>query len=151
MAAMTSTVPAVLDALVTIWKAALPDVQVVDGQPLDLEDDVVCVGFTGEAGQVSVTDTRTLEQLTSSPDREQYDVTSMFSSWRGAESDAKAVRDGVYALVDAAAAEIARDQTLGGLVMSARLTTNTFTQYQSTDGATAIVQVTVSVNAFTGR
>lgn len=151
MAATVSTVPAVLDALVQRWRLALPDVQVVDGQPLDLEADVICVGFNGTAGEVSVTDTRTQEQMASSPDREQYDVTNMFSSWRGAESDAKAVRDGVYALVNAAAAEIARDQTLGGLVMRASLSTNAFTQYQSTDGATAIVQVTVSVDAFTGR
>jgi hypothetical protein len=151
MADMVSTVPAVLDALVALWSAALPDVQVVDGQPLDLEDDVICVGFSGAAGEVSVTDTRTQEQMASSPDREQYDVTNMFSSWRGAESNAKAVRDGVYALVRAAAAEIARDQRLGGLVMRANVSSGNFTQYQSTDGATAVVQVIVSIDAFTGR
>lgn len=151
MVAQVSTVPSVLDALVALWSATLPDVQVVDGQPLDLEDDVICVGFSGAAGEVAVTDTRTQEQMASSPDREQYDVTNMFSSWRGAESNAKAVRDGVYALVSVAAAEIARDQRLGGLVMRASVSSGSFTQYQSTDGATAIVQVTVSIDAFTGR
>lgn len=149
MGATTSTVPAVLDALVTRWTAVLPGVQVTDGQPLDLANDVVIVGFTGDVGEAAVTSTRTREQMTSTPDREQYDITCMVSSWKGRERDAKVVRDRAYELIDAMAADLAEDQTLDGLVLRARLSTESFTQYQTTDGATAVVQVTVSVDAFT--
>lgn len=150
MASATSTVPAVLDALVQRLGAALPGVQVGDGQPLDVADDVVLVAFTGEPGEASVTSTRTREQMAADPDREQYEVICMVSSWRGAERDAKTVRDRTYELIDVMASELAGDQTLGGLVMSARLRSEALTQYQTHDGATAVARVVVAVDAFTG-
>ena len=61
----TSTVPAVLDALVALARAVLtPErVQVLDGGPhRDTEPDVVAIGFTGDPGEACVTDTRTRER-----------------------------------------------------------------------------------------
>lgn len=152
MSSTVSTVPAVLDALYANWTLALPGTQVEDGQPLDVgRGDVLVVGFTGTPGEEAVTNTLTREQMSTAPDREQYDLANWISSWHGRERDAKAVRDGAYAVIDAMAADLARDQTLGGLVLRARLSTATFTPYQTNDGAACEVKVIVSVDAFTGR
>ncbi|WP_433225603.1 hypothetical protein [Actinomadura formosensis] len=145
-----STVPAVLDALVARARAALPEVQVLDGGPhRDTDPDVVAIGFTGDPGEAAVEDTRTREQLATSPDRERYEITSLASSWRGEEHDAKAVRDRVYEMLDALAAELERDQRLGGLVNRARLSSGAFAQEQTNKGAVATVRFVVSVDAFT--
>lgn len=146
-----STVPACLDALVGFIRAALPEVQVVDGQPVgDIEPDVVCVGFTGNPGEASVEDTRTQEQLTFDPDHESYDIACVASSWLGHETDAQVVRNRVYGFVNVVAAEIAKDQTLGHVVMRARLSADQFAQAQSDRGAIATVHFTIHVDAMTG-
>ena len=49
------------------------------------------------------------------------------------------------------AAELARDQTLGGLVMSTRLTTVSLDQYFTQGGVSVDIRATISVDAFTGR
>jgi hypothetical protein len=151
--AYTSTVPAVLDALVQRWTLAAPDALVVDGQPVHDYDtpDLVLVGFTGTPGAVSVTGTLDREQMAVEPDREQYEITCMVSAWKGAEDDVKAVRDRAYEIVDAIAADLAQDSQLGGLVMSARLSTSNLAQYYTDGGVSADVQVVVSVDAFTRR
>lgn len=147
-----STVPAVLDELVARARIALPGVQVLDGGPhRDTEDDVVAIGFRVPAGAAAVEDTRTREQLASSPDRERYEISCLASSWRGSEHDAKAVRDRVYEMIDALAAELERDPRLGGLVMRARLSTGMLAQEQTTKGAVATVAFVVAVDAFARR
>lgn len=154
MAATVSAVPAVLDYLVSSWTQALPPndrLTVTDGQPLDLTDDVVCVGFTGQPGEASVISTRTREHLSVDPDREQFDVISMVSTWRGREQNAKSVRDAMYVLVNTIADDVARDQTLGGLVMRAQMTTGEVAQWQTDDGATAVLRITVHCDGFTRR
>ena len=142
---MISSVPGVLDYLVRTWSQALPGVQVTDGQPLDMVDDVVCVGFTGQPGDAVVRSGLDPDSLSATSDREEYTVTSVLSSWRGREPSAKVVRDVVYAIAGTMAAEIARDPTLGGLVLTSRLSASDLTQYQTDDGATTLLQVDVSV------
>lgn len=151
MAATVSTVPAVLDALVQRFTLAIPDAHVSDGQPINLYDDMVMVGFTGTPGGTSVTDTRETAQMASSPDREQYDITNVVSAWKGVADDVKAVRDRAYELVDAMAAELASDPQLGGLVMLARLTSGNLAQYFTEDGVSVDVTITIAVDAFTRR
>jgi hypothetical protein len=125
---------------------------VLDGGPhRDTEKDVVCIGFTGTPGVAAVEDTRSREGLATKPDREQYDVTCLASSWRGEERDAKVVRDAAYALVDAIAEDLAKDQRLGGLVLRANLTTSMFAQEQTSKGAVATLRFIVHIDAFTGR
>jgi hypothetical protein len=145
-----STVPACLDALLAAARRALPGVQVLDGQPAeDIEDDVILIGFTGEPGEQAVTSTRAVQQGSRAPDRESYDITSLAASWGGHETDPKAVRDRAYGFVNAIAAEIAQDQTLGRVVMTARISTEAFAQAQTERGATAVVRFVVHVEAFT--
>ncbi len=150
MPSVVSTAPAVLDAMVVRFTAALPDVEVLDGGPVrEYEDDLVCVGFTSVPGEPTVEDTRTREQMTTDPDRESYDVTSICSSWQGNQTDAKKVRDRAYEILDAIAAELASDQTLGGLVMRARLISHLFQQEQTLKGAVATIRFVIHVDAFT--
>jgi hypothetical protein len=147
-----STVPAVLDELVRLVRLALPGVEVIDGQPVrDTENDMVMVGFTGIPYEAAVESTLTREQMSATPDREQYDVTSLASSWPGGDVDPKPARDRAYVLVDAVASELARDQTLGGRVMSARVSTQGLAQGQSDRGAAATVRFVIHVDAFAGR
>lgn len=143
------TLPVVIDALVALWSQALPGVQVVDGQPLDVEPDIVCVAFTGTPGEPAATSTRTRDQVATEPDHESYEITCLASSLRG-ETDAKQVRDRAYELVDALAGLLADDPTLGGVAARAELTADSFAQDQTPEGAAATVQFVVTVDAWTG-
>jgi hypothetical protein len=144
-----STVPACLDALVAAAKRALPDVQVLDGQPAeDIADDLVMIAFTGEPGEQAVTVNRA-QAVTTAPDRESYDVTCLAEAWGGHETDPVPVRNTVYGFVNAIAAELARDITLGGVVGRCRISTDAFAQAQTERGAAAAVRFVVHVEAFT--
>lgn len=157
MAPTVSTIPDVLETLTQRFSLAVePDgeasLAVWDGQPRNDADDVIAVGFTGVPGEDAVVDTRTREQMVSSPDRERYDVTCIVSAWRGAEDDQaafQAVRRRAFAMVDAMAADLAGSSRLGGLVMSVRLTSGNVAQYLSEGGVSVDVQVVISVDAFT--
>lgn len=149
-----STVPACLKALVATARRANPGAAVIDGQPemhqVDA-DDILCIGFTGEPGEAAVESTRSQQQGTADPDRETYTVTCLAASWRGHDTDPEVVRDCAYDLINALAAELAVDPTLGGAVARTRLSTDQFAQAQTDRGATAVVRFTVAVEAFTGR
>ncbi|GII89626.1 hypothetical protein Ssi03_76160 [Sphaerisporangium siamense] len=145
---MISTIPAVIDALVALVRAALPGVQVVDGQPMSSDRDIVCIAFTGEPGEAAVESTRAVEQLALEPDRESYTITCLASSLRG-DADAKASRDRAYGLVDTIASAIAADPRLDGAVTYTRLATESLTQQQTQNGAEATVRFLVAVEAFT--
>ncbi|NJP24459.1 hypothetical protein FLW53_09605 [Microbispora sp. SCL1-1] len=145
-----STVPAVLDAILSAVRAALPDVEVWDGQPVkQTRDDVICIAFTGEPGEAAVTATITLEQMAVDPRRESYTITCLASSWKGEASNAKAVRDRAYELVDGVVAALAQDQALGALVMRAMVSTQAFAQEQTTRGAVSTVQFGIHIDAYT--
>lgn len=146
---MASTIPAVLDELLARARLALPGVQVLDGQPTtDTEPDVLAIGFTGSPGEPVVEATEERAQLAASPDRERYDVTGLASSWIG-DDDAKKARDRAFELLETFAAEIRRDSTLGGLVLSARLAVIAFAPEQTSQGAVATVRFSVRIDAFT--
>lgn len=148
MAATSSTVPAVLDALVAAVAAALPGVQVIDGPPgVELAADTVMIGFTGVPGAAAVTEARTRQQYASSPDTESYDVACLVSSWPGGDTSTKDARDRAYALVDGMASAVT--DRLGGLVKRARLSAATLVPEMTTDGAMATVTVTVHIDADT--
>lgn len=147
-----STVPGVLDELVRAVTLALPEVQVIDGQPVrDTERDMVMLGFTGIPYEPAVEITSTREQLTAKPIREQYDITCLASAWPGGNTEAKPARDRAYELVDAIVDEISRDKTLGKRVMSARVSTAALSQGQTDRGAAATVRFVIHIDAFTSR
>ncbi|PZG53129.1 hypothetical protein C1I98_06115 [Spongiactinospora gelatinilytica] len=156
-----STVPACLRALVAAAERAVPPrvvrgrevpVTVVLGQPnvgqMD-SDEMVLIAFTGEPGDAAVTSTRTQRQATPAPDRESYDVTCLATSWHGHDDEPLPVLDRTYEMVNALAAELAADGTLGGVVGRTRISTDQLVQVQTDHGATAVLRFTVHVEAFT--
>jgi hypothetical protein len=145
-----SSIPAVLDYLVAGISAHLPDVQVEDGQPIETEPDLICIGFTGTPGEVAVVNTLSQQGLARDPSREAYEITNLASAWDGG-TDAKAVRDRCFALLGEVAAFLASDPMLGGLVMQARLSTQALAPEQTTKGATATVQFVIAIDAFANR
>jgi hypothetical protein len=156
----SSTIPAVLAALLDTAARALPDVQVTDGAPTgDVADDIVAIGTTGREGEVAVQASRAEGVLTTSANAESYDVSCVASSWRGAETDFAPVRAALFAMLDAIAAELAADPMLGGAATHARMTVTSYFQDQVTvtdadgapsgAGATATANFTVHVEAFT--
>lgn len=150
MAATSSTVPAVLDDLVSRTRLTLPDVQVVDGPPTEmLHGDVIFIGFTGVPGEPAVTDARTRRQYTPTREAEAYDVACLISAWPGGDTDMKAARDRAYELLDAMAEMLAGAPQLGGLVKRIRISTDTLIAEQTTKGAVATLPVTVHVDADT--
>ncbi len=143
---MASTIPAVLDVLMQSWGLALPGVQVVEGQPVDLEPDIVCLAFTGIAGAPAIEATEDRGGLSGS-DREKYDVTCVASSLKG-ETDTRLVRERVFEMVEAIRGDLRRDPTLGGLALSARMAVLGVATEQTEDGAAATVQFAVRIDAF---
>jgi hypothetical protein len=123
--------------------------QVLDGGPVkNTEPNVIAVGFTGAPGEIAVEDTRTREQYTTQPDREQYEITCLVSAWHGHETDPKSPRDAVYSVVDRLADALALDQTLDGLVARIRLRTDAYAPEQTSMGAVATVRFILIVDAY---
>ena len=148
-----STIPRVLNWLVERMTLTLPNVMVTDGQPIppkDSEPDLLCIGYTGDDGETSVENIRLIQQAANSPDRETYEITCLASVWRGNDSEnVVVVRDGCFAILNAVGAELAKDKSLGGLVLRARIMTDSFAQEQTDMGAVATVRFVVQVDAFT--
>jgi len=142
-----STVPAVIDALVALCQAALPGVQVCDGQPIAPQREFLAVGFTGEPGEPVVEVTLTQEQATIDPDHEAYEVTCYAYTLRG-DTNMKRARDRVYQMVGAVAGRITEDPTLDGRAARARLSTGSLTEQQTPDGAEASLRFVVAVDAW---
>ena len=102
------------DALFAVCQTLFPaPIQVVFGRPgTDLEDDIVAVGDTRvdyvRAGQV---------------EQRREEVTVTFSAYRGGgEEVQQTVTDRVYALKDSLVSALRADGTMGGAVLSTRLT-----------------------------
>lgn len=149
-----STVPAVMNALVTLTRAEITDekVEVIYGQPdHDIEDKAVIFGFTGVPNEAAVEDTRTVEQITRERDRERYDITGLATSWMGQETDIQAVVEDAFLLLDKIAKVIATDHTLGGACGKSRISFSAVAPVQSGTGAVATIQFVIAVDAFTGR
>ena len=144
---MASTIPAVLDHLLESWAVALPGVQVVEGQPLSPDPDIVCVAFTGLPGEPAIDATEDRGQLATSPDRERYDIACLASAQKG-ETDARAVRERAFELLEMVRADLQRDPTLGGLVMSARLAVMSLVAAQTSVGAESTVLFRVRIDAW---
>lgn len=151
MTAEVSTVPAVLDALVSIAQSAVPGGQVFDGPPTEeMKGDLIMIGFAWPLGTPAVTASRAQRQYAPDPDTESYDVASLFCAWPGGETNLQTARDRVFAMIDAFAAGLATSEVLTGLVMDARVSAGTYIPEQTTNGASATVLVTVHIEAVTG-
>lgn len=142
------TAPDAIDALVAAWRAALPDVKVIDGMPLTEETRMLCVGFTGEPSEPAVETTLARDGADLGPDREQYTIACVVWVRKGG-TNAKSVRDIAYALVAAARQTLTSDPTLSGTVGRTRMATQELTQEQDSKGAFVELRFSVAVDAFT--
>lgn len=147
-----SAIPAIIDALITTLDAALPGVEVIDG-----------MGATDTGAQ------RLLFVGLSDPDADrpaeaaasdqawawlghmQRDETATVHlvavAWNG-DGDQKRARDEAFGIVDAVAAAITTDPTLGGVVVQVRAVEGlSLTQAQTDAGALAYVPVSLSCRA----
>ena len=149
MAGSVSTVPAALDALLQALSLALPKgVQLVDGQPIRTDPDVICIGFNGEPETEMISITRRRADRGGRSDSETYDIGCIASSWRG-DTDPKIVRDRAFELVALVEAELARDRTVGRTVARAYVTVSGVAPVQTSKGAMCTVRFTIHVDAFT--
>ncbi|MEV0616197.1 hypothetical protein AB0I81_22980 [Nonomuraea sp. NPDC050404] len=150
-----STIPAALDALVALAERAWPeDVMILDGPPtVDVEPDVIAIGYSGTPSEPDVRNTLAQEQLDMEPDRESYDVMCMASSWRGdahrrGRPDTRTVRARALELIAGFRDELGRDSRLGGTVMLARMSTLDMMTDQTKAGPVATVRFVVHIDAF---
>lgn len=150
-----STIPAALDALVALAVRAWPDVMVLDGGPtVDVDKDVIAIGYSGTVSEPDVRNTLAREQLDMEPDLERYDVMCMASAWRGdahrgGKPDAQTVRRRAFELLAGIRAELADDSRLAGTVMMARMSTVDVVADQTPAGPVCTIRFQIHIDAFT--
>lgn len=152
MAAVTS-VPAVLDALVALCETApgigADGVQVIDGQPLVVQDpDIVVVGWSPVRPTTEINQTR--QNLAATRDQEVYDLPVLCSAERG-DPDMRLVRARVVELVDAFSTALMRDRRLGGACLMAQISQVTWEQAAVDGGVAATAEVLITITAMTKR
>lgn len=146
----TSSIPAVIDALLALLTAApeLEGFAVCDGYPVNQPNDLVVIGGTTQTTASGSQEHRTLGR-SGSIKRENYSVEVAFSCFRGGTAAAqKIVRDRVFAAVGGLENAIAADPTLGGLVRIASVVTLSLSQSDpetAAQGRLAEVEVQVQI------
>ena len=148
-----SRVPAVLDALVSLWGAVpeLADI-VLDG-PIPVDSaamEALSVGDDDDDDGISTEGLLSAEGMGSRPDREQFTVSCVIAVMDGA-NDMRAARLRAFDLLSAAAEALATNRTLGGVVMRAHVQGLSLRQLQTNGGALARVLFTVACDGYTLR
>lgn len=150
--AWASRVPDVIDVLVQRLSVAdgLADVDVRDGPAIASPSarQVLGVGYAGQAEETDVEATVGRDGLTD--EREQFTIRCAVAVLSG-DTDVAAARQCAYGLLAAAGAAIARDRTLGGLVLRAGIGGHSLMQEQTDRGIQATVVFTVDCDAFAVR
>jgi len=164
MAGYQSTVPDAINALVALFKASpqLAGMGIYDGPEVSASTElqVVAVGFTGERMSTSgaypepsqpvVEAENDVEGLAVNPVSERYTIRCCAACLDGGES-ISAARTGAYQVLAACGSVILADKTLGGVVQLATLGAGSLLQDQVPRGARAIVDFSVSVQAFSKK
>lgn len=144
---MTSTrLPAVIDALVALFTAALPDTcQVIDGPPLEaVPGDYLAVGWSPLTTE-SASAPQTIASATGLSREEAISVTCWLDSAGGDASDIRTRRLGAYALLAVIESALRSDNTLGGTVNAGWLVIgdNRLVQEQTESGCVVGVEFSV--------
>lgn len=147
---LSSRVPAVLDALLALWRAQLDEtVTVTDGPQITdaALQRVVCVGWDGddEGDGEAVTWTQAYRGLGAGVKDETITVTCVAICWNGGDT-VRTARDDVYALFAEIEASVRDDTSLGLAPPSiAAITTGRLHQEANSDGVMARLPFTVEV------
>jgi hypothetical protein len=111
----TSRIPATIDALVAIFTAALPDVQVLDGPPnVTLDSDFVTVGWSPYK-DTAVDATQQFVSLGTQRREEDFIIACYADSFSG-DTGASVRRARVFQLVGVVEMALRADPTLGGVL-----------------------------------
>jgi len=143
----TSRIPATIDALVSIFAAALPDVQILDGPPnVNLESDFVAVGWSPYADTAADAQQQFVS-LGTQRREEDFTVACYADSYSG-DTGASARRARVFQLVGAAETALRTDPTLSG-VLTLWAEIGDTTLHQEIDDRGLVVGVTFHVHCKT--
>lgn len=148
-----SRVPAVLDALVSIWSAAPGLGDIVQDGPIPLQGagtEVLTVGYDGGQEGISVDGALEFASLCPEPQREAFTVVCLIAVLNGS-GDVRAARVRAYELLSAASAAVTADITLGGVVIEAGVTSQSLRQLQADNGALVKLGFSIACDAFTAQ
>lgn len=143
-----TTLPATLDALVALFTAALPALQVVDGPNYDPSTAFLAVGWHSN-DEAAASPTSIIADLGRRADREDYDVSCLLSYHVGASQDGmSAARSSLYASFAAINAALDTDSNLGGAVYRARVSEHSYVPLIDETGVMVTIRFLVSVIAW---
>ena len=142
----TSSIPAAIDGLLGLLRASagLRGVEIIDGEPTtNTPKEFIAVAFTEDGGEV-VSGQQASVTMGNLRRSETFDISCFVSTWTGSTS-AKTVRDRAFDLYAAVENAVRTGGTLGGSVIFADIAQESFSQYQTDQGAVADISFTVAV------
>lgn len=141
-----TTIHDAINALVSLAKTALPDLQVADGPDYDARTSFLAIGWHSEH-EPAVNVNRDIADARQARDLEDYDVHNVLSVFRGNAkvADARAQLIDLFNTFDAA---IKADPKLGGTVAMARLADYELLPMFTETGAHVAMRITVNVRAW---
>lgn len=142
----TSSIPAAIDGLLGLLRAssALRNVEIIDGEPTtNTPKEFIAVAFAEDGGEV-VSGQQAPATLGNLRRSESFDIACFVSAWNGG-TVMKTVRDRAFALYAAVEDAVRTGGTLGGSVIFADISQESFAQYQTEQGAVADISFTVAV------
>lgn len=148
-----SSVPEAIDALVATLKAfpGLADVEVDDGPAVTSSGrmEAIVVGFEDEAGEIPAVESQTdLAGPVMNPAKETFTLGVLIEV---VNNQLPRARTRVYQLLANVISALAADKTLGGAVMSARVSSHVLRQQAGKGGKRARLAVTVDCDGWTRR
>lgn len=150
--AWTSTVPAAINGLVAVFKAAdgLSGVTVLDGPAIASQAalKVLAVGWTSVMGEVAVEAQSAPDALGGRRSEEEYTVRCTVAVLSGS-TGVGAARESAYGIFGAACDAVGQDQRLGGAVMRAYVGGHSLVPEQTDRGMQINLTFEVNVEAFT--
>lgn len=137
-------VDVVLDGLVSRLRAAVPNAEVIDGQPVATsQPEVLVVGWS--ANRVAVEIVQTRPDMTRDRRHETLSIVCLASSARGETESTQVARANAVALLEQVKATLAADRRLGGIVRRAQLGLAMSLDQAQGDGAAATIEFTIDV------
>jgi hypothetical protein len=141
-----STVPATIDALLALFRAALPDLQITDGPDYDPRNNFLAVGWHSNDEPATAAN-NTIADAGRSRDQEDYDVFCLLSFHVGS-GGVSAARSSLYAAFEVLCAALRGDSALGGAVSRARLSEHAYLPMVDEGGITLSIRFAVNVIAW---
>lgn len=148
-----SKLPDAMDGLVAVFTAApeMAGVPVRDGPSTSQAtvQEILSVGYTGSEDETDAEAQASAEGLNPVRDREQFTIRCAAAVLQGTGS-ISAARRRAYEIVGGAGAALARDHTLGGIVLRAMIGTHSLSQDLTDRGVQVVVVFGVDCDAYSG-